>query len=358
MTTVVERTDASRSLSRLSGSGSPTVQTDLSPGETQRAVAGIFNSAVAASAIGAAWEVGALDELREQGTLEVAEFARRADLHRPSVMGMFAALASQDIVVRHGTTIHPGRHFGEACRNRSFFHWLVQGSGELFRRMPYVLRNQHRVGTYYQRDAAAISFACREINEHYFDPTFWTAMDNLGYPPVLAADLGSGSGERLMQIIERFPESRGVGLEVAGSAIEAATAGAAQRGHSGRITFTQADVLHLRPRPEFRQVDLLTCFMMGHDFWPRSECVRVLRNLRDVFPGARRFLLGDTARMEGVPDRELPIFTLGFEVAHDMMGVYLPTLGEWEEALAEGGWKCVQMHVMDAPSVSVVFELE
>jgi DNA-binding Lrp family transcriptional regulator len=327
-------------------------------GDPQRTVADIFNSAVAASAIGAAWEVGALDELQQQGTLEVTEFARRADLHRPSVLAMFTALASQEIVVRHGATVHPGRLFGEACRNRSFFHWLVQGSGELFRRMPSVLRNQHRVGRYYQRDAAAISFACREINERYFDPTFWKAMDNLGYRPAMAADLGSGSGERLMQIIERFPQSRGVGLEVSGPAIEAAAAGVAGRGHGGRITFVQADVLQLRPRPEFRQVDLLTCFMMGHDFWPRSECLRVLRNLREVFPGARRFLLGDTARMAGVPDRELPIFTLGFEVAHDLMGVYLPTLGEWQGALAESGWNCVRTHVMDAPSVSVVFELE
>jgi hypothetical protein len=356
MTTAVERTGGK--LSRLSGPERPDVRPDPSPSETQRAVAGIFNSAVAASAIGAAWEVGAFDELLARGTLDVPEFARRADLHLPSLMGMFAALASQDIVERQRTTILPGRHFHEACRNRSFFHWLVQGSGELFRRMPHVLRNQNRTGRYYQRDAAAISFACREINERYFDPTFWAAMDNLGYRPGMAADLGSGSGERLMQIVERYPESRGIGLDIAGPAIDAAAAGVAERGHSGRISFVQADVLRLTPRPEFRRVDLLTCFMMGHDFWPRDECVRILRRLREVFPAVRRFLLGDTARMVGTPDRELPIFTLGFEVAHDLMGVYLPTLDEWEEALGDGGWKCVRTHVMPAPSVSVVFELE
>lgn len=358
MTTAGERTDDNPLRSQLTGPEQLAVQPDPSWKGAERAVADMFNAAVAASAIGAAWEIGAFDELLEQGTLEIAEFARRADLHRPSVTGMFAALASQHIVERHGTTILPGRHFREACRNRAFFHWLVQGSGELFRRMPYVLRNQNRVGRYYQRDAVAISFACREINERHFDPVFWAAMDNLGYEPEMAADLGSGSGERLLQIIERFPRARGVGLEIAGTAIDAATAGVAARGHSARITMIKADVLQLQPRPEFRHVDLLTCFMMGHDFWPKDDCVRIMRQLRDAFPDVRRFLLGDTVRMTGVPAEELPVFTLGFEVAHDMMGVYLPTLDEWEEALAEGGWKCVQMHVMDAPSVSVVFELE
>jgi phenylpyruvate C(3)-methyltransferase len=50
-------------------------------------------------------------------------------------------------------------------------------------------------------------------------------------------------------------------------------------------------------RDEFAQVDLLTCFMMGHDFRPRDNCVATLQRLRKAFPKARRFLLGDTTRI-------------------------------------------------------------
>jgi phenylpyruvate C(3)-methyltransferase len=326
--------------------------------DTKRAVADIFNSAVAASAIGAAWEVGALDELLERGSLEVGEFARRGDLHQPSVAGMFAALASRGVVARQGTTIVPGPHFAETCRHRAFFHWLVQGSGELWRRMPLVMHNEHRVGAFHRRDPAAISYACREINQRCFDPAFWAAMDNLGYQPALVADLGSGSGDRLIQIVERLPRTRGLGLEIAPPAIELAAAEVAGRGLGERIAFVAADVRRLAPRPEYREVDLLTCFMMGHDFWPRDDCVQLLRQLRDQFPNVRRFLLGDTARTVGLPAEQPPVFTLGFEVAHDLMGVYLPTLDEWDGAIEDGGWKCVRKQVIATPSASVVFELE
>src|SRR5258705_8661106 len=89
----------------LPGWDLPAIAPDLL---AQRAVADMFNSAVAASAIGAAWELGALDELLERGSIEVVEFAERRDLHTPAVLGMCAALASRQIVVRDGTTILPG----------------------------------------------------------------------------------------------------------------------------------------------------------------------------------------------------------------------------------------------------------
>jgi hypothetical protein len=328
------------------------------PEDAECAVADVFNSAVAASAIGAAWELGALDELLEHGSIEVTDFAERGDLHPPAVLGMFTALASRQIVVRQGTTVLPGPYLEAVCQYRSFFHWLAQGSGELFRRMPHVLRNKNRVGSFYERDAVAISYACREISARYFDPAFLPALDNLGYPPRMAADLGSGSGERLRQIVERFPGSGGIGLEIAEPAIEMARAAVAERGLSDRISFVHADVRWLQPSQVFPEVDLLTCFMMGHDFWPRDECTSLLRQLRVSFPGARRFLLGDTARTTDIPDRDLPIFTLGFEVAHHMMGVYLPTLEEWDEVIAESGWRCVRKHVIETPAATVVFELE
>ncbi len=323
-----------------------------------RAAVDIFNSTVAASAVGAAWEVGALDELHEHGKIDAAEFAARNDLHQPSTLAMFAALASVRIVERRGTTILVGPAFADVHRHRSLFHWLSQGSGELFRRMPHVLRNGNRSGEFYQRDAAAISYACREISERYFDPAFWEAMDGLDFQVTSAADLGSGSGERLIQIARRHPGVRGVGIDIAGPAVDMARREVAAQGLADRITFTEGDARAITPRPEFAEVDLVTCFMMGHDFWPRANCVGALRRIREAFPKARRFLLGDATRTVGFPDDELPMFTLGFEVGHDLMGVYLPTLDEWDGVFEEGGWRLLRKHLITTLTVSVVFELE
>jgi phenylpyruvate C(3)-methyltransferase len=318
----------------------------------------LYNSTVAAWAIGAAWELGALDELAEHGVLDADEFAARHDLDAAATLGMFRALAAVGVVRRDDTKVVPADAFAEIHRTRSLFHWLVRGSAELFRQMPSVLRNENRVGEFHRRDPAAIAFACKEISTFCYDPWFWSAMDGLGVEFRVAADLGCGSGERLRQVLRRYPGTRGVGIDIAAEALKVAEKDAAAAGLADRLTFVEADMVSMAPRPEFAEVELLTCFMAGHDLWPREQCVRTLQRFRELFPGARRFLIGDATRSVGIPDEQLPVFMLGFEVAHDMMGAFIPTVEDWESAFADGGWRLRRKHTIDMVASEVIFELE
>lgn len=318
----------------------------------------LYNSTVAAWAIAAAWELGALDELRDAGVLDAHGFATDHDLDPSATIGMFRALAAAGIVRRDGTKVTPTETFEEIYRTRSLFHWLVRGSGELFRQMPAVLRNENRVGDFYQRDAAAVALACREISSFCYDPWFWTAMDDLGFEVRFPADLGCGSGERLQQILRRYPKANGLAIDIAPEALKVAEKQAAAAGLSCRMSFVNADMLTMAPRPEFADVDLLTLFMAGHDLWPREQCIRTLREFRELFPNVRRFLLGDATRSIGVRDEDLRVFTLGFELAHDMMGTFIPTVDDWESVFAEGGWRLRRKHAINMVASEVIFELE
>jgi phenylpyruvate C(3)-methyltransferase len=321
------------------------------------ATARIFNSTVAGFAIAAAWEVGALDELRDRGFLDAEEFSAKHDLHTPSIRSLFAALAAADVVRREGDTVHIGPEFAEVYRHKAFFHWLTIGCAELFANMPTIVRNESRVGSFYRRNAAAIGFACRDINLGSFDPVFWAAMDGLDFPVTCVADLGCGTGGRLAQIAGRYPGVRGVGIDIAPAALHDAAEYVRAAGYGDRFEFIEGDVRALDADPRFADVEVVTCFMMGHDFWPRDECVATLRRLRAAFPNVRRFLLGDTARTCGIPDRDKPVFTLAFETAHDLMGVYLPTLAEWQDAFVDSGWECLKVRQVHTPVDSVVYEL-
>jgi SAM-dependent methyltransferase len=320
--------------------------------------ASIFNSVVAGFAVATAWEIGALDELNDAGRLNVAAFCASHDLHLASVRSVFAALASAGVVIREGDTVSIGPEFADVYQNKAFFHWLTIGCGELFAAMPRIVRNQNRSGEFYHRDAAAIAFACREINARSFDPVFWQAMGSLDFPLTTVADLGCGSGGRLAQIADRFPGVRGIGIDISADALHAAETFVDEAGFGGRLRFIEGDVLALQADERFADVELLTCFMMGHDFWPREQCVATLRRLRQVFPNARRLLLGDTARTQGIADEDKPVFTLAFETAHDLMGVYLPTLAEWQGVFEESGWRCVNVREVHTPADSVLYELE
>jgi SAM-dependent methyltransferase len=320
--------------------------------------AAIYNSAVAAWAIAAAWEVGALEELHRSRTLDAESFAARRGLDPASTVGLFRALASVGVVQRRGPVVVAAGGFDEVYRYKSFFHWLSRGSAELFRQMPTILVSENRVGQFYQRDAAAIAYACREIDELCYAPAFWAAMGRLDFELGNVVDLGCGSGGRVLDILARYPRARGIGIDIAGPALDAARADSLAAGAADRVALVEADVLDLDERPEFAEVELITCFMMGHDFWPRENCVAALRRFRKVFPSAQRLLLGDATRTAEVPDSDLPVFKLGFELGHDLMGVFLPTVAEWESVFEETGWKLVRTNRIDMTVGEVIFELE
>ncbi|MFI5929106.1 class I SAM-dependent methyltransferase [Micromonospora sp. NPDC051543] len=329
---------------------------DVSRTGSQRHVADIFNSAVAAWAIGAAWEVGALDELRQSGKLDAQEFAARHGLDGPSTEGLFRALAAVRVVERDGSTVTVAAAFDDVYRNRAFVHWLSRGSAELFRQMPSILRTENRTGRFYQRDAAAIAYACRELDALCYAPTFWAAMER-ARPTGLVVDLGCGSGGRLLDVLRRYPGTSGLGVDIARPSLDVAERDAAAAGLADRLRFVEGDVLRLEPRPEFAEVEVITCFMMGHDFWPRDRCLATLSRLREVFPAARRFILGDATRTSGIPDTELPVFTLGFELGHDLMGIRIPTIPEWQSVFAASQWRLLRTNRIEMTVGEVVFEL-
>src|ERR1700722_2790254 len=322
------------------------------------AAATIYNSAVAAWAIAAAWEIGALDELHRCRVLDAESFAAQRGLDPASTVGLFRALASVGVVRRTGQVVAVAGAFDEVYRYKSFFHWLSRGSAELFRQMPSVLVSENRVGQFYQRDAAAIAYACREIDELCYAAAFWDAMGRLDFDVSHVADLGCGSGGRVLDVLARYPQARGIGIDIARPALDAARAGSSAAGMSDRVTFIEADALDLRERPEFADVELITCFMMGHDFWPRATCVATFQRFRQVFPSARRLLLGDATRTAQVADTDLPVFTLGFELGHDLMGAFLPSIADWESVFEETGWKLARTNRIDLTVGEVVFELE
>ncbi|KAF7553298.1 hypothetical protein G7046_g7130 [Stylonectria norvegica] len=346
-------------------------------GDSQHAVANIFNSAIAAAAIASAWEVGLLDAVQSQKQVLLPAFSEKHDLDTDSTQGLVVALAAVKVVsVKYNTdsttSVTRGSLFDETYRTKSLFHWLTLGSGGLFSRMQHVLRNENRHGDFYKRDGAAIAYACREANRQFFDPAFWAVMEKLDYKFHSVVDLGCGSGERLIQILERYPDTTAIGVDVSSAAVKFAETESERRGFETRLSFTLDDATNLKPRKEFEKVDILTCFLMGHDFWPRENCIASLQTLRRVFPNLHRFYLCDTTRgvlpatrdgelsnpavaHEGHPD--VPIFSLGFEFGHALMGAYIPTIPEWHGVFAEGGWRCVKSHDIPELAFNVLFEL-
>lgn len=322
-----------------------------------RYCADTFNGAVAAAALGAAWDIGLLDELADRDAVDVSEFTARTRTHPQAVRRILVALSSRRIVVVDtGTNLaRRGPGFDEAFRTRGFFYWLTRGCGELFTNLTALVRTDERSDRQMRRDSGAISVACRSIARNFFDPPLRDLLDGIDFTTV--ADLGCGSGDRIIMLSERRPAIRAIGVDIAPGALAVAGEAIRDANLTDRITLLRDDVLNLSPRPEYADVELVTCFLMGHDFWPRDNCVKTLQKLRETFPNARNLLLGDTCRSVGVEGPDLPMFTLGFETVHAIMDQYLPTLDEWYSVIEESGWRLADQRLIELPAFSFIFHL-
>ncbi|ROO82952.1 methyltransferase family protein [Actinocorallia herbida] len=313
-----------------------------------------FSSYLVSVALSATHELGILDALHVEGVYTLGESGEGLD---PTVVARYMnALMWGGIVEIDGAIVRPGPLFDDAFAARGYFYWMVRGCGTLFTEAPGVTSEASRGGDFYSRDMRAVAIGSKLIGDGDVEPLFDRLLEAKGASVV--ADLGCGSGQRLMRVAGIRPGTRGIGLDISSASVELASQSVASAGLADVISVHRADVLDLGEIPGAEDVDVITCSFMGHDFWPHDTCVNTLRGLRETFPNAHTFLLCDVVRSTGLPGDGTPIFTLGFELVHALMGVYLPTLEEWRAAFAESGWRCAVEHAVPNPPGGYLFQLE
>lgn len=318
----------------------------------------IYNNAISAYAISAAWELGLLDQLQGRvGALDLDGFARERDLDVPSVRAISRALALANVLELDddGTTAAAGPLFADVMLKKGFFYWLTRGCGELFANMPQLVDNRSRTGDFVKRDYKAIGIAAREAGLSFVDPPFYELVASRGLKH--GVDLGCGSGERLIRLAQQDPQFRGIGMDIADGAVALAKDAIAAAALGDRVTIIRDDAKRPAYQPEFEKVDFISTFMMGHDLWPRAACLESLKLIGQAFPAATDLIVCDTYRSDLASTARPPVFTLGFETAHAVMGQELPSLKEWVEVFEESGWRMINLIEFDLPPYTALMHL-
>ena len=337
----------------------------------------LFNSFIGAAATSAAFETKLLDELEQNHSVYIADFCAREKLHQASLEAIVFALASFRIVTWDDSYKHVARGalFDDIYREKGYFLWLVRGYGYLWQNIADLVKSENRPAdgtafvdkhfeevlssmrrerTFVHRSGAHIAAGGADYGVVFVDHHFDNVLCSMPFNCV--ADLGCGSARRLIGLAKKYPQMRGLGIDIDSDAVRHANESIGTAGLQQRISVRQADVGNLETSDEFSNVDVLSCFFMGHDLWPKANCLRVLTRLREVFPNAGRFLLCDTYRSDAKPSAEIPTFTLGFEFTHAIMGQAIPNVAEWEALFREAKWKLAQTIPIEIP-FSVIFDL-
>lgn len=315
----------------------------------------VFNSAITAFAIPAAWSCGLLDVLAVEGSVSLSGFVVAHDLHEPTVRAIAHALASRRIVRIVDEEVQQGIEFDSFYQTKGFFTWLLSGCGEMLRRSGAVARSSGRQSGFIQRDGAEIGTGTGDFGRQFIDPVFRRAVSRTS--ATMVADLGCGTAERLVDLIKSTPGLQGLGIDISKEAVEQANERVKAAGLEDRLRVVQGDARSVLALPEFAEVDLVTSFLMGHDFWPRERCLRVLEQIAEAFPKAREFLLCDTYRSALPPGVEPPMLTQGFEYMHALMGQYIPSLEEWRGLFQASVWQCDEEFDTTLPPYTKIFLL-
>lgn len=322
---------------------------------THGPIADLYSSYAAAAAVSTAFELDLLEKLKSQGAVPYGNGGDNR-LNSDVLRNIYTTLSWAKIVtIKDGRTVVPGLYFDDAYEARGFFYWLVRGSGGVLRTAPDLAQESNRTGDFCQRDMRAVAIASRLMGQRQVECLLDEAV--AAQPVKKVADLGCGSGHRMIHLAQTHPDIECVGLDIAEDAVSLAAETIRSLGLSDRVSVHQADARNLKPEPEYADVDTIISVFMGHDCWPHDDFLRSMDLTRSAFPATKRMLLCDVTRGDGSPGPQTGIFTVGYEAVHALMGVYLPTLSEWEDAFGETSWNCQKIIPMAVPPNGFLAEL-
>lgn len=318
-----------------------------------------FNGYVAAQIVFALDRLELLDELLEHGQVDVRATAARVGADERMLSELFrAAQTCGYVVLRDGVAVitTAGR---DMAFMRGYFTWAVGGYADLFSNIAEVVSGDRRFNGDIFRDEAMVALGSGQNDRAFMAQTVDEVVARLDFTAI--ADLGSGISARLCRVAGARGDVRGVGLDISGAATRLAGDAIRRAGLDGSVQALQADVLGLikgtEKYPVLAEVDAVMSFFLLHDLLAAPDTrSRVMPGLREAFPEARTFILADTMIRPARPadgtqpaDTTLPVFSVGYELAHALMGVPLHTKDTYEALFAQAGLRARQVLPFGTP---------
>ncbi|MFD6492104.1 methyltransferase [Streptomyces sp. NPDC060188] len=316
-----------------------------------------FNGYVAATVVHTLDRLGILDRLADDPRLDIPEFVRGAGpgvrervvrevLRAAAVCGWLRLEDDGDTAV----LTEAGR---ETVRMRGYFTWAVGGYSDLFSGAARLATGQATFGDDLLRDEAMVALGSGQNDRSFMANTLDDVLAGIDFHTL--ADLGSGISARVSRVVGGRPGTRGLGLDISGPATELGQRTIADAGLEDRVRAVQADVLDVCHREAHRdaiaEVDTVMSFFLLHDLLADPDTrPHLFTRLREAFPAARTFVLADTMlRPDAEGSSTLPVFSLGYELAHALMGVPLHTKETYEELFAGAGLHPVRTVAFGTP---------
>lgn len=239
-------------------------------------------------------------------------------------------------------------------KQRGFFTWAIGGYSQLLESMDvFLVAPSTESLSYIKGDYVAIG--ADECNQELMRPIFNRVIDEVieSESVGLVADLGCGNAGRLIDLLHRRPELKGIGIDIDPQAIEIAQNNRERAKLTARLDIVCENVLLLKGSPVFEQVELVTSFLMLHDLFnaqkPNED--ELFKKIRTAFPNVKRYVFADTCLAEEEYTVEnIPIFTMGYELVHAFRGIEIFPINYYKEQFRRANLTLLEQVELGVPN--------
>lgn len=314
---------------------------------------GLVSEAYLAQVLVALWDSGIYEYLRERGHIEIAAASQELNLD-PAILRSLI-----EYLVGWGILAPEGESFTLSAKGKPYWNYITRGVltshlagyNQLLISLGPLLRKEigiddPRLDRTGRLVASGSGYALLGSNTI---PWILKLIKQIGGSHVL--DIGCGAGDFLIQLVLRWPEGGGIGIDMNGDAIAKAHANAEKSGVSDRLSFFHAK-LSAEPmsidKKILDKVDTLTAMYLLHEFAGRggSEAIRAaISQMVAQFPGRKLLMLegerADPAALYANPPRTFAQLDYSFIHPISRQGP-LRTVKEWEEIIKSAGATLVE----------------
>jgi SAM-dependent methyltransferase len=297
----------------------------------------------ALSSVLAGLEIGGLLAHLEGEGLTAAAVADR-DKHAAALLtASLAYLVDRGVVTVDGGTYRLSEYGRDVCPDKGYLVWLVGGYGGPLRHIGELVTGAARYGTDYTRDGEWVAGGAAMLGRADVVPYALELLAGFTFKHMV--DIGCGNARFLLLACDRFGTT-GVGVDLSPEAVLAAETAVAHAGMRERVQIALGDANDLGKIPRLAETDLVVTFFLLHEILAqgRDALVAYLADLARRLPDGARLLI---AEVEPPQDGTRPAagrgewFTPEFTYVHAIMSQILYTAPQWEQAVADGGFRVV-----------------
>ena len=314
----------------------------------------LFNSTIIASTIVCADELNLLEALAINEFINIQDFCKKKNIHEFPFRTILNALSVNKIIKINEDKITKSLNFTDVYKNKGYFTWLIKGYGFTLENMDILLKKKKLKVENLHRNAEFIAKAGKDYGNKFVDKPFLNYINKI--KPHKIIDIGCGNAERLIKIVQNNKNIKAIGIEINSEVVKQTKQYIKEAKLNKNIEIICADIKTIKYNKIFEDADVLCSFFMGHDLFPAENVYKIFNNFKYLFPNVKNFLLCDTFK-NNMNKITPPIFTMGFEITHALMGQKIPTYNEWMQLFKSLNWKSEFNIKINIPN-SIIFNLK